>query len=245
MQEILSFIAQRRSIGQSDQQISSELLSAGWDPQMVSGAFQQSPPASVPHETISPRPQPLDQFYPTQPQQPQQVLQMQQQRPQQIAQPQPMQPQQMQPVRRGLGKLPIIIGVMLVLLILGVIAVVVLGPGSSSGPTSDDPTQRDTERRGDVTRLLAEAETQAALNEGRYPEATREGWELLISNFRDFDDPSTGDAYEFTTATPMSGQMQYANRVLCNEDRLGVGTERSIVIRVLLESGAIYCVDNT
>lgn len=260
MQEILGFIAQRRSIGQTDQFISEELLRAGWDPQTVSRGFQQSPPSSVPFETISAPHLPEQSFYP-------QVNQQQPQSYQQAVQPvnpvqiNPIQPQPQsqsaafqpgpQP-RQGSNKLKfVLVGLMVIILLLvGVGGFLFFNSDSTTETVENtaDPAasiQRDTLRRGDINRLFAEAETQSDLNQGRYPEANRAGWETLISNFRDFKDPATDTEYEFTTASPIEGQIQYANRVICNEDTLAVGTQRSIVIRVLLETGEIYCVDNT
>lgn len=118
-------------------------------------------------------------------------------------------------------------------------------------------SRRDTQRRNDAGRVLAELENYAGNNNGAYP-AANSG--TTAGNFGDFQtrylananltDPTSGNPYSWdfgSAATPDLGEMQYATTAFCNGE--GVSTTgaqaRDVVVRVRLESGStFYCQDN-
>ena len=60
----------------------------------------------------------------------------------------------------------------------------------------------------------------------------------------DFNDPSKNSPYIVVDNDPTTGEMQYKTRASCgNANTVSAGNERQAVIRVLLSSGAYYCMD--
>jgi hypothetical protein len=280
MDQLQGFILQRRSTGESDQDIASELLGAGWDREVVRSALA----------AVGANPNQPNQAYgqPAQLQQPQQQVQQQYQNPyqQQVNQVQGQQgyPQQFSgqpPAITGQPSLYgpqasnkllfIVLGVLAGLLIVGGLVVLLLntGGGSSSNRstntsqpsssnsvaqqgstipqsgTTAEQSQRDSVRQSDALRLIAAAEIYAAQNQGRPPNADGEGINILTVDLDPFNDPLSEQPYEFTSTEPLVGQIQFANRVVCNGDTLVVGTASTVTIRIALESGELYCTDNS
>lgn len=132
-------------------------------------------------------------------------------------------------------------------------------------------SRRDTQRRSDVGRVLAELENFAANNNGAYPGTTAgagvNDCGITGVSFGDsatsgtyaarylagisFDDPSTGSPYTFecdsSVTTIAQGIMQYGIGHTCNGELFSAatGNNRDIAIRVPLEAGeTFYCSDN-
>ena len=113
-------------------------------------------------------------------------------------------------------------------------------------------SRRDTQRRSDVGRVLAQLEQYSANNNGNYPAescsttATQFGG-FLTTYFEagEINDPSTGNTYSCATGTggttPADNTLYYDLSGVCS----GTSSGRSAAVRVKLESGGVYCQDNT
>jgi prepilin-type N-terminal cleavage/methylation domain-containing protein len=111
-------------------------------------------------------------------------------------------------------------------------------------------SRRDTQRRNDVGRILAELENFASNNNGDYPanaaaiEASGGFKERYLSGVT-LEDPSTNSTYTFVDGTPSQGQVQYDAGSVCNGENFASGAARDVAVRVQLESGQVYyCADN-
>jgi len=118
-------------------------------------------------------------------------------------------------------------------------------------------SQRDTQRRSDVSRVSTQLTNFATANRGAIPTAAQMagatgfptkylgGTGAVAGD--EYKDPS-GTNYTITTTTadPTSNQMNYQPSRICGTDGAAVtGTARQYVIRVKLEAQAApYCVDN-
>jgi prepilin-type N-terminal cleavage/methylation domain-containing protein len=111
-------------------------------------------------------------------------------------------------------------------------------------------SRRDTQRRNDVGRVLAELENYASNNNGDYPanataiNAAGGFAERYLAGI-DLKDPSTNSTYTFVAVAPTQGQLQYGAGTVCDGESFASGQARDVALRVQLESGQVYyCADN-
>lgn len=117
-------------------------------------------------------------------------------------------------------------------------------------------SRRDTQRRNDVGRILAELENYASNNDGRYPDASNGGASDDFSGGSDsfaerylqgvsFEDPSEGPYTFVYTGDPAVGEIHYETQVVCNGETFTGGGDRDVAVRTALEAGEVYyCSDN-
>lgn len=119
-------------------------------------------------------------------------------------------------------------------------------------------SQRDTQRREDISRLMSQINSYQTNNNGNVPAATA----AAISNsgaFADaylkradgeFKDPQSGEDYTFsyrTDGTATTKQVQYGgpNTRCDGENIVSAGNQsRSVAARIQLEGSGYYCQDN-
>lgn len=144
-----------------------------------------------------------------------------------------------------------IIEVVLVLAIAGLIFLVVF-----LALPALQRSQRDTQRRSDLGRMLASLETYAANNNGTYPTAASMNG-TFVPNYMtnggsSWADPQTGSTYTVTAYTAAvtgepAGVIYYNTNRTCGATEgtmtAGGGT-RSVAAITLLENGLAYCQDN-
>jgi len=111
-------------------------------------------------------------------------------------------------------------------------------------------SRRDTQRRNDAGRILAELENYASNNNGDYPanataiEAANGFKERYLAGVT-LEDPSTNGTYDFVDGAPDQGEIQYDLGSTCNGENLQNGDARDVAVRIKLESGDVYyCADN-
>lgn len=112
-------------------------------------------------------------------------------------------------------------------------------------------SQRDTQRRDDVGRAISQLTSYATNNRGQLPTDTQFADTFVETYLRsgdnEFNDPSTGTAYEpitgaGTSVTPGEGEIQYARGAECSgENVVNADSDRQAAVRVALESGGFYC----
>ncbi len=113
-------------------------------------------------------------------------------------------------------------------------------------------SRRDTQRRNDVGRVLAELENYASNNNGIYPTS-----QTMLDDFKtrymsgvEFSDPSTGSTYTLTRQTTQPsalGVMSYQEERTCNGENFSSDTNnaRDVAVIIRLEAGNVfYCGDN-
>lgn len=127
-------------------------------------------------------------------------------------------------------------------------------------------SQRDTQRRNDVGRLMSQVQTFASNNRGRVP-TTAEATATTATSFRDrylmanndsFNDPTTGNTYVIAAApspyaAPAQGTIHYAPNSTCSGNESAPFTAvtggsatnpRRAAAAIALEGGGIYCQNN-
>lgn len=146
-----------------------------------------------------------------------------------------------------------IIEVVLVLAIAGLIFLIVF-----LAVPALQRSQRDTQRRNDVSRLQSQLTQYQSNNTGNVPDTQAEVDDLksryLTAGGDEFKDPTTGNAYTVTRQTSIStypasdayGTIYYYNDAKCSGESLqdGNGT-RSVAVVTPLEGGARFCQDNS
>lgn len=120
-------------------------------------------------------------------------------------------------------------------------------------------SRRDTQRKNDVGRILAELENFSSNNSGEYPTMTGNvNNKKSVASFTDrylssadidFKDPSGVDytvvGNAGATFAPPVGTIQYATGKVCDGEGLVGGTARNVAVRMRLEAGDTYnCQDN-
>lgn len=142
-----------------------------------------------------------------------------------------------------------IIEVVLVLAIAGLIFVVVF-----LAVPQLQSSRRDTQRRNDAGRVLAEIQNWAANSNGNLPTNFADGdafYDQFIEPL-DLRDPSTGELYTLGVDDPVldatagTARMQIANGMLCGDENgnLIPGASRDASVRVTLDNQAtFYCID--
>ncbi|MEI6228572.1 MAG: type II secretion system protein [Candidatus Saccharibacteria bacterium] len=153
-----------------------------------------------------------------------------------------------------------IIEVVLVLAIAGLIFLMVF-----IALPSLQKSQRDTQRKNDLSRILVQMTNYASNNRGSIPDsliiASATGnHKSFVQNYLDgtdiktsgtsYAEPKTGSGYVFlaTGAVPANtGEIGYATSSKCGTDGAIVGGQgaRQFAMTTILESqSAVYCVDN-
>ena len=172
--------------------------------------------------------------------------------------PQPIQ----RPKRSFLSRTNTLFTVMaVVVLIIGLFLVLALrenqdneGPAEQSNeqvveePASEEElvavSQRDTDRRNDILRVVAALEISAANTNGQYPESL-EDFQAALTEYSssELTDPSTQNGYTFVERTPERGELQYGFGKTCESPDDFV-SNRSFFLAIRLEADGLYCADN-
>jgi len=109
-------------------------------------------------------------------------------------------------------------------------------------------SQRDTQRRDDVSKFVSQLSQYSTNNRGSLPKDS--DINSFVTSYMkpsdgEFNDPTTGNVYTMRTGvgvTPGEGEMQYALNAKCNgEDVTSGGTSRQAAIRVKLEGSGYFC----
>lgn len=112
-------------------------------------------------------------------------------------------------------------------------------------PKSSDKT--DLTIKTDMAKIMAEATTYAANNNGLYPDLPS----VLYTNGYledDFVSPITDEQYVFVDDVPDFGEVQFATSSACNEDQnkfVSARSKRNVAIMTKLSDGSFYCQDNS
>jgi prepilin-type N-terminal cleavage/methylation domain-containing protein len=111
-------------------------------------------------------------------------------------------------------------------------------------------SQRDTQRRDDISRFVSQLTSFSTNNRGSLPsyaKVSQTGADGFLQSYMksdqgEFDDPSSGDAYTITSSEPSVGQIQYVPGSQCNgEDVVSGGGNRQAAIRTKLEGSGYFC----
>ncbi len=117
-------------------------------------------------------------------------------------------------------------------------------------------SQRDTQRRDDVSRFMSQLNSYSTNNRGAIvtSQATLNTFanSYLKAASGEFSDPKTGTRYTTTlqsgatngTAVPAEGVMYYHYRAKCSGETAVAGGAREAAVRVQLEGGGVYCQSN-
>jgi len=144
-----------------------------------------------------------------------------------------------------------IIEVVLVLAIAGLIFLVVF-----LALPALQRSQRDTQRRSDVSRAMSQIAAYQSNSQGQVPtdQTSLDSFKAsyLTNSGQQFNDPFTGSGYTFTfkgttlTTLPSAvGDMFYYQNAICSGSGLATGSgSRNISIVVKVEQGGTYCVNN-
>ncbi len=141
-----------------------------------------------------------------------------------------------------------IIEVMIVLAVAGLIMVIVL-----VAVPQLQRNQRNSARRDVAGRIKSEIDAFAGNNNGNIPSEGNDATNGISGGFTsrylagvDYKNPSTGNSYTFAAATPTADGMSYRLNTKCSgESYVAAGGNRTYSLIVLLEGGALYCVDNS
>lgn len=116
-------------------------------------------------------------------------------------------------------------------------------------------SQRDSQRRSDVTKVFAQIQAYQTNNRNQVPDQTRINQNFLRdylkggSGSTEFTEPKTGRPYEFSVNPPAETDyhiMQYRTSAKCDgEDLVSItNAPRSVAVRVKLEGAGFLCQDN-
>jgi prepilin-type N-terminal cleavage/methylation domain-containing protein len=120
-------------------------------------------------------------------------------------------------------------------------------------------SQRDTQRRTDVSRVLTQVTSYTNNNRGSIPatmSTSGPGGKSFVQNYlggatantagNDYQDPTTGSYIFVDGVAPTQGQIAYYAKAKCDVDGATiVGTARQFALTISLESQSTpYCVDN-
>lgn len=137
-----------------------------------------------------------------------------------------------------------IIEVVLVLAIAGLIFLIVF-----LAVPALQRSQRDTQRRNDFSRFMAQLQQFQANNNGKVPtqaqvaDGSANGFvaKYLQTGGDQWGDP-LNNTYSYVTTTPANpGQYQYQTARKCDGENFITGGARNAAVRVKLEGGGIYC----
>jgi prepilin-type N-terminal cleavage/methylation domain-containing protein len=151
-----------------------------------------------------------------------------------------------------------IIEVVLVLAIAGLIFLIVF-----LAVPALQRSQRDTQRRNDVSRFMAQIQNYSANNKGCIPAVSTGGCPAttlatFVSSYLDngsgvpdnWKDPTTGDVYAVkatdVTSTDAAGTYYYASASKCNGESIEAvaGGTRKAAVRMKLEGAGFLCQNN-
>ncbi len=134
-----------------------------------------------------------------------------------------------------------IIEVVLVLAIAGLIFLIVF-----LAVPALQRARRDTQRKNDVGRFLAQLEQYASNNNGTYPSSQIQMDDFVDEYMDDFSDPKEGSyTLQYTNTDPDGPsvpQFQYHVNSSCTGGSPG---NRAVAAAVGLEAGGFYCQDNS
>ena len=111
-------------------------------------------------------------------------------------------------------------------------------------------SQRDTQRRDDVSRFVSQLTSYSTNNKGALPtyakvsDAGADGFlnAYLKADQGEFNDPTSGTRYTVTNNDPQVGQIQYSLGDECNgEDIKDSASARQAAVRTRLEGSGYYC----
>jgi prepilin-type N-terminal cleavage/methylation domain-containing protein len=141
-----------------------------------------------------------------------------------------------------------IIEVVLVLAIAGLIFLVVL-----LAVPALQRSQRDTQRRNDVSRFMSQLQQYQSNNRGKVPTNTAgaDGVDQFVSKYLvvgtdTWADPSTGVLYDHDATVADKGQWEYYPGQQCDGENVvsAGGDARKVAIRMKLEGAGTYCLNN-
>lgn len=116
-------------------------------------------------------------------------------------------------------------------------------------------SQRDTQRRDDVSRFMSQLNSYSTNNRGAIV-TTQNDLNSFASSYLkaadEFSDPKTGTKYRTTlksgatdgSTVPAEGVMFYHYRAKCSGETAVAGGAREAAVRVALEGGGVYCQSN-
>lgn len=112
-------------------------------------------------------------------------------------------------------------------------------------------SQRDTQRRDDVSSFVSQLTSYSTNNKGALPSAANMNAFLtnyMKTNDGEFQDPTTGVAYTVRSDTAPqlnleTGQIQYAKERTCDGENVGTtdAGPRQAAVRVKLEGSGYFC----
>ena len=110
-------------------------------------------------------------------------------------------------------------------------------------------SQRDTQRRDDVSRFVSQLTSYATNNRGSLPDyanMNNSGGFLatyMKSGGGEFKDPATGSDYTVTNTDPGENEIQYVKGRTCNGESIGTQSagERQAAVRIKLEGSGYFC----
>ncbi|MBM3210096.1 type II secretion system protein [Candidatus Saccharibacteria bacterium] len=110
-------------------------------------------------------------------------------------------------------------------------------------------SQRDTQRRDDVARVISQINSYQTNNNGRVPSLSQARGDFRRDYLKvdegEFQDPQSGENYNFSGNDPSGVNMQYVVGSKCNGESLQSGAgSRSVAVRVQLEGSGVFCQDN-
>ena len=144
-----------------------------------------------------------------------------------------------------------IIDVVLVLAIAGLICLMVF----LAWPALQR-SQRDAQRRSDVTRFVSQVNSYATNNKGSIPKTDTGSINSFLDSYMkrgngEFKDPQTGNNYSVVTGVAQQGsatteKMVYATSAQCDGENIVAksGSPRSFAVKVQLEGSGAFCKDN-
>jgi len=136
-----------------------------------------------------------------------------------------------------------LIEIVLVLAIAGLLLVIVFLAVSGA-----QKSRRDSQRKGDLSRLGAQLESYASNNAGAYPAGSLQAATFTPYVPSNFNDPTTGSAYTLPSALSdapgaTAGNISYNLGAGTTCDSAANANSRVYALRMRLEQG-IACVDN-
>lgn len=113
-------------------------------------------------------------------------------------------------------------------------------------------SQRDTQRREDMSRFASQINSYQTNNNGKVPNlssaaaATSFLNSYMKQNEGEFKDPKTGSNYTITSDTPGENQIQYETASKCDGEDIvsDSGSSRSVAMKIKLEGSGFFCKDN-
>lgn len=107
-------------------------------------------------------------------------------------------------------------------------------------------SQRDTQRRDDVSTFVSQLTSYSTNNRGALPDEgtanTTFKTSYMKSDDGEFNDPTSGNPYDVVNTTPKIGEIQYDKNAHCDgENVVNGGGERQAAVRVKLEGSGFFC----